>query len=312
MNEQRIPVWIDTDTGVDDAAALLVACKLPQLDIRGISAVAGNVEVFRTFDNARKVCALAGRAELPVYRGAEKPLCKELRTAPYVHGVDGLGGVELPPSSAPEETLPAWDALYAAAKACGGELQVAAIGPLTNLATALFKYPDLKTLLKRILIMGGAAQGGNVTPAAEFNIFADPHAAQAVFKSGVPVVMCGLDVTMSAYLSAEEIAELGRHGTPVCRFFQESTRMALAFNERITAPGLCLHDVCPILYLSHPQLFAGQEAGVYVETQGAITMGKTVTDLWSDKQFPEKNAFVVLSVERDAFASLVCDLLKSY
>jgi len=310
---ERIPVWIDTDAGVDDAMALLAAGRLDKLDIRGISAVAGNVEVSHTFDNARKVCRLMGREDIPVYRGAERPLMKPLNTAPLVHGVDGLGGAELPPSEAPVLTLPAWDALYAAAQAAEGELQVAAIGPLTNLAIAFGKYPRLKKLLKRIVIMGGAAKGGNVTPAAEFNIYGDPHAAQAVFKSGVPVVMCGLDVTLQVYFVREEIREIGRHDTPVCRFIEESTKLVLAFSERVgSQPGMCLHDSCPILFLTHPQLFSGQEAGVYVETRGAITEGKTVTDLWSDKQFPEKNAFVVLGADAPAIKKLVCGLLESY
>jgi inosine-uridine nucleoside N-ribohydrolase len=308
---ERIPVWIDTDAGVDDAAALLAAGRLPQLDIRGISAVAGNVELAHTFDNARKVCRLMDR-DIPVYRGAEKPLLGELCTAPLIHGVDGLGGAELPPSEAPEEPLPAWDALYEAARAAGGALQVIAVGPLTNLATAFCKYPDLRTMLRRVLIMGGAARGGNVTPAAEFNFHADPHAAQMVFRSGVPIVLCGLDVTRKAYLTSGEVAEVGSRGTPVCRFFEESTRMALSFNERSPRPGLYLHDVCPVLYLTHPHLFQGEEAGVYVETRGKLTMGKTVTDLWSDRKFPRKNAFVVLDVDRKAFVSLVRSLLMSY
>lgn len=309
---EKIPVWLDVDTGVDDSAALLVACRLPQLDIRGISAVAGNVERRRSFENTRRVLALAGRAEIPVYPGAEKPLFIELETAAHVHGVTGLGRAELSPSPAPEETTPAWDALHAAAVACGGELQVIAVGPLTDLAIAFQKYPDLKTLIKRILIMGGAAKGGNVTPCAEFNIAADPHAAQMVFKAGVPVVMCGLDVTMQAFMTHPELAVIERHDSEVCRFVKDAISMAKEFYERIVGPFVCLHDVCPVLYVTHPHLFHGEEAGVFVETRGTITNGKTVTDLWSDKQFPEKNAFVVLDVEREAFASLVTDLITSY
>lgn len=309
---ERIPVWMDVDTGVDDAAALLVAGKLPQLDIRGISAVAGNVERRHTFENTRRVCALMGRSDIPVYPGAEKPLFKPLQTATLVHGVNGLGGAELPPSDAPVETTPAWDALYEAALAADGALQVISVGPLTDLAIALGKYPKLKPLLRRILIMGGGSRGGNVTPSAEFNIYADPHAAQMVFKSGVPIVMCGLDVTMQAYLTRAELTEIGSRNTPVCRFFRESTQMALAFYEKHTGSYLCLHDVCPVLYLTHPHLFSGEEAGVYVETQGSITNGKTVTDLWSDKQFSEKNALVVLDVDRPGFVSLVRDLLSGY
>ncbi len=307
----KIPIWFDTDLGVDDAVALLSICKLPQLELLGISAVAGNAELHHTFENARNVCRLAG-LNVPVYPGAEHPLFVPLRTAPLVHGENGVGEVELSPSEAPRETTLAWDALYKAAKAARGELQVIAVGPLTNLATALGKYPDLKTLLKRILLMGGAAQGGNVTPAAEFNIYGDPHAAQMVFKSGVPVVMCGLDVTLKAYLTPEEVDEIGSHDTPVCRFVHQSNQLALAFNERISAPGLCCHDTCPVLFLACPELFSGEEAGVYVETRGEVTLGKTVTDLWSDKQFADRHVFVVLNVDREKFIAKVRELLLSY
>lgn len=307
----RIPVWFDTDMGVDDAAALLVLNRLEKVEVVGISAVAGNVELFHTYDNVRKVCRLIGSA-VPVYKGADKPLFKELQIAAYVHGADGLGGAVLPPSEAPEQPLAAWDALYQAARAAEGRLEIVAVGPLTNLAIAFGKYPQLKDLVKRILIMGGAAQGGNVTPSAEFNIYVDPHAAQMVFKSGVPVVMCGLDVTEKAYLTRAEVEETGGRDTPVCRFFRDSTRELVKYHEDWGNPGLVLHDVCPVLFLEHPEIFRGQEAGVYVETRGTITTGKTVTDLWSDKEFPEKNAFVVLDVDRPAFVRLVRDAILAY
>lgn len=307
----RIPVWFDTDMGVDDAAALLVLNRLETVEVVGISAVAGNVELFHTYDNVRKVCRLIGSA-VPVYKGADKPLFKELEIAAYVHGADGLGGAVLPPSEAPEQPLAAWDALYQAARAAEGRLEIVAVGPLTNLAIAFGKYPKLKDLVKRILIMGGAAQGGNVTPSAEFNIYVDPHAAQMVFKSGVPVVMCGLDVTEKAYLTRAEVEETGGRDTPVCRFFRDSTRELVKYHEDWGNPGLVLHDVCPVLFLEHPEIFRGQEAGVYVETRGTITTGKTVTDLWSDKEFPEKNAFVALDVDRPAFVRLVRDAILAY
>ena len=196
----RIPVWFDTDIGVDDAAAFLVLNKLPQLVLKGISAVAGNVELDFTYPNARNICALA-KSYYPVYKGAAKPLFRELHTAHDIHGPEGLGRAKLPVSDAPHTTIPAWDAIHEAAVEAGGELQIIAVGPLTNIAITIAKYPDLRTLVRRIVIMGGGAARGNVTPAAEFNIYTDPHAAQMVFKSGIPVVMCGLDVTMDAYLT---------------------------------------------------------------------------------------------------------------
>ena len=152
----RIPVWFDTDIGVDDAVAFLVMNKLPQLEVKGISAVAGNVELSHTYPNARNICAFVG-ADYPVYKGADHPLLRDQITAPYVHGVDGLGEATLAPSPAPHQTKPAWDALYEAAVAAKGELQVIAVGPLTNIAITLGKYPQIKPWIKRLLIMGGSA-----------------------------------------------------------------------------------------------------------------------------------------------------------
>lgn len=307
----RIPVWIDCDTGVDDAAALLTAHRLDALEIVGISTVAGNVPLDRTTCNTLKVCELMG-ADYPVFPGAERPWRRPYEDASKFHGADGLGGAALPEPKRAAQEEAAWDALFRAAEAYAGRLEVVTIGPLTNLATALVKYPQLAKRIRRILMMGGAAVGGNRTPCAEFNIYADPDAAQAVFRSGVPIVMCGLDVTHQAYLTAEEIEALTRQETAVTRFFLASTRRALELNLAAGQPGLCLHDVCPLLYLARPELFEGRQAGVYVETRGELTRGKTVTDLYSDHQFETKNAFVVLKIDRPRFLEIVSAALRSY
>ena len=307
----RIPVWIDCDTGVDDAAALLTAHRLDALEIVGISTVAGNVALDRTTRNTLKVCELMG-ADYPVFPGAERPWRRPYEDASKFHGADGLGGAALPEPKRAAQEQTAWDALFRAAEAYAGRLEVVTIGPLTNLATALVKYPQLAKRIRRILMMGGAAVGGNRTPCAEFNIYADPDAAQAVFRSGVPIVMCGLDVTHQAYLTAEEIEALTRQETAVTRFFLASTRRALELNLAAGQPGLCLHDVCPLLYLARPELFEGRQAGVYVETRGELTRGKTVTDLYSDHQFETKNAFVVLKIDRARLLEIVSAALRSY
>ena len=214
------------------------------------------------------------------------------------------------PEDAEMHDTPAWDALYDCAKKHPGELRLIAIGPLTNIAIALTKYPELSTLLHTILIMGGAASGGNVTPAAEFNIYVDPDAAQIVFKSGVPIVMCGLDVTLQAQLTPQDWDELEALGTPAGKFTKACLQKAWSFLQPIGFAGVAMHDTCPVMYLAHPELFEAEEAGVYVETKGAITRGKTVTDLWSDKQFEKKNAQVVLKVDRDRFIAILKDCIK--
>lgn len=307
----KIPVWIDCDTGVDDAVALLVAHRLEALEIVGLSTVAGNVALDKTTRNTLAVCDLAG-ADYPVHPGAAKPWLQAYADASAFHGADGLGGASLPAPKRSAEKTPMWDALFDAAQRHPGTLTLVATGPLTNVATALAKYPQLTSLLARIVLMGGAAVGGNRTPCAEYNIFADPDAAQAVFRSGVPLVMCGLDVTHQAYLTPAELDALCEKGTAVTRFVRAATAGALHFNMSAGLGGLCLHDVCPLLYLAQPELFGGEMAGVFVETRGALTRGKTVTDLYSDHQFDTKNALVLLTLDRARFVEQVVRTLHAY
>lgn len=307
----KIPVWIDCDTGVDDAVALLVAHRLEALEIVGLSTVAGNVALDKTTRNTLAVCDLAG-ADYPVHPGAAKPWLQAYADASAFHGADGLGGASLPAPKRSAEKTPMWDALFDAAQRHPGTLTLVATGPLTNAATALAKYPQLTSLLTCIVLMGGAAVGGNRTPCAEYNIFADPDAAQAVFRSGVPLVMCGLDVTHQAYLTPAELDALCEKDTAVTRFVRAATAGALRFNMSAGLGGLCLHDVCPLLYLAQPELFGGEMAGVFVETRGKLTRGKTVTDLYSDYQFDTKNALVLLTLDRARFVEQVVRTLHAY
>lgn len=308
-----IPIWIDTDTGVDDAVALLCALKLDKLAIRGISSVAGNVEHAKTFKNCRNVLAYAGREDIKVYPGAIKPMCVELDDASEVHGKDGLGGVVIPDSPAEKETMHAWDAIYEAAKKEGGKLQIVAVGPLTNIANAIISHPDLKDMIERILIMGGAAVGGNATMAAEFNIYADPHSAETVMQSGIPVVMFGLDVTVDAYLDSKDIQDIRDFNTKISKFFVDVVQSNLNFYiKNYKREILCIHDACPLIYLQYPEIFTGQKAGVYVETQSRLCFGKTVTDIWSDTKFKTRETMVMLGVDREKFASTLKGLLQQY
>lgn len=299
---KKIPVWIDTDPGTDDAAALQVAHRLPELDIVGVSAVAGNVCLEKTLRNALMLREFMG-ADFPVYAGAARPWLRQPLDSAAFHGVEGLGPVPLPPLPKRQaEPVPMWDALYAAACRCEGALEVVTLGPLTSLATAFAKYPELPQKLKRVSLMGGAAVGGNCTPCAEFNIYADPDAAQAVFRSGCPIVMCGLDVTLKAYLTEQELDTIAAGGDPGGIFLRDSSRDILKINVAAGSGGWCLHDAVPIWHLVAPELFCEREAGVYVETRSEKTLGKTVTDLYSDFKFPQKNASVVLDIDRAEFS----------
>ena len=311
MIDKRIPLWLDTDPGVDDAMAMALMFAIPEYDVKGVSAVAGNVELDKTFQNARDLAAFFGRKDVPVYPGARRPLFREPRTATFVHGENGLGNVALPPSDAPVETMPAWDALYEAAKAAQGELVLVAIGPLTNVALALSKHGSLGKLLKRIVIMGGSATYGNATPAAEANIFCDPEAASTVFQCGVPIVMCGLDMTLKTVMSPAQLDDMGRLN-PAAKFLRDAAQHGLAYAQAHGIDGMALHDPTAVLYPLYPDLFTVEEAGVAVETKGTITYGKTVTDLYSDKQFPFRNALVALDVDLNRLFETVTELLSRY
>ena len=305
-----IPTIIDSDAGIDDAIAIMLAAKLPQLKLVGVTSVAGNVGVDKTTHNCLRVLEFTGM-DVPVYRGSAGPMFRQRVDAAFVHGADGLGGMDLPCHTHEVEGIKAWDYIYSEAVRWNGELQLIAIGPLTNLGMAFVKYPGLPKLLKRIVIMGGSASEGNDTPAAEFNIWADPEAADIVFCSGVPVHMCGLDVTMQAHLTPGEIDEIGRIGNPQSNFFRDVVQGILNFLSQFNFPGMHMHDPVAVLYAADDSMFEASPVGVRVETKGALTLGRTVTDLYSDAQW-EKNAFIVTKIDRDAFVKKVFELMSKY
>lgn len=310
---KKIPIWIDSDCGVDDALALLCALKLDCLDIVGVSSGVGTTTHQNTFRNTRNVLSLANREDIKVYPGCDSSWIEEYRPAPSYHGKNGIGDVILEESSAQEEKMHAWDALYLKAKEFNGELIVITIGQLTNLANAIVKYPDINKYIKQISIMGGAIDGGNTTPCAEANIVRDPHSAQCVFKSNIPIKMFGLDVTEKAYLTVEEINNLNEN--KITSFIKEATKIAIKTNLENGYYGhYCMHDLCPILEIAYPELFKGENAGVYIETQSKLSYGKTVSDLYvlSDHKFKNKNAFVYLDADTKKVREIVIDILNSY
>lgn len=306
-----LPVWFDCDTGVDDAIALLLLHQLECFKLVGVSTVAGNVGLEMTSYNTLCVLELAG-SDAAVYRGAARPLFRDQITAPEVHGRNGLGGVILPPPTRETTGVSAWDALYQAARAWEGELVLIAVGPLTNLGLALAKYKDLPQLLKRVVIMGGGAGGGNTTPAAEFNIFADPEAADMLFNSGLSVTMCGLDMTLKACLTAEELEELGSLGSPQARFARDCLQNTLRYSLSRGQPGVALHDPAAVLFAADDSIFVSYPAWVRVETKGKRSYGKAVTDLFSDKKMPDRNHRVVIDVDREKFKARLFDLMGRY
>lgn len=305
----RTPVIFDCDTGVDDAIAIMALVHTPSFDVRGITTVRGNASLENTTANTLHVLEVAGK-DIPVYPGAEKPLFGAAAPyAPYVHGENGLADIPFDTPKRAPETMKAWDFIYEEAKRQQGALEIIAVAPLTNLAMAFIKYKELPSLIRRIVIMGGAASFGNVTPAAEFNIYCDPEAADIVFMSGVKVHMCGLDVTMKSWMNAEEMSAWKKGNTPCGLLAYNVMQSALKWSLSLGLPGMCLHDPCAVVYAAYPELFKTDSVGVRVETKGRITRGKTVTDMLSDKQFDFKNTELVYDVDREAFKKKLTELL---
>jgi purine nucleosidase len=304
-------IIIDTDPGQDDAVAILLALGSAELEVAGITAVAGNVPLALTEKNARKICELAGRPDIKVFAGAVRPLMRALVTAEEVHGQTGLNGPQLPE---PEMTLQDRHAVDFLVETLmreeSGSITLCALGPLTNIALALVREPRIAPRIREIVLMGGGFfEGGNVTPAAEFNIHVDPHAADIVFRSGVPIVMMPLDVTHKALTTAQRIDAIRNLGTGV----GDAVAAMLEFFERFDeekygTDGGPLHDPCVIAYLLRPDLFAGRNCNVTVETASELTMGMTVVDWWGVTNRPA-NALVMRDIDADGFFELLTQRL---
>jgi purine nucleosidase len=308
----REAIIIDTDPGQDDAVALLLAfASRDQLDLRAITTVAGNVPVAQTTANALRIRDLAGAgaACVPVHAGAEGPLLFPLETAEFVCGPDGLAGADLPsPASAiaPGHAVEAIIALCRAAPDDG--ITLCPLGPLTNLALAVRLAPDILPKVKRIVLMGGALGLGNMTPAAEFNVHVDPHAAAIVFGCGAPIVMMGLGVTLQAIASHEQVARIGVLGSASGR----------AVHGMLTRPrpgglgtaGHPMHDPCVIAFLLWPELFAGRDCHVEIETGAGSLRGRTTID-WNGRLKREPNAHVVATVEATALFERMIERLAT-
>jgi purine nucleosidase len=310
MSDKR-RIIIDTDPGQDDAVAILLALGSPELEVVGITAVAGNVPLKLTEKNARKICELAGRPDIKVYAGAIRPLMRNLVTAEEVHGKTGLNGPELPEPKMKLQDEHAVDFIVRTLmEEESGSITLCPLGPLTNIALALIREPKIAPRIKEIVLMGGGFfEGGNVTPAAEFNIYVDPHAADVVLRSGVPIVMMPLDVTHKALTSAKRIAAVRALGNRV----GEATAQMLEFFERFDeekygTDGGPLHDPCVIAYLLKPGLFKGRSCNVTVETASELTMGMTVIDWWGVTK-RQKNALVMRDIDSDGFFALLTERL---
>ncbi|NDV51812.1 MULTISPECIES: nucleoside hydrolase [unclassified Salipiger] len=304
-------IIIDTDPGQDDAVAILLALASPELEVLGITAVAGNVPLPLTSRNTRMVCELAGRTDIPVFAGCDVPLERKLVTAEHVHGKTGLDGPELPAPVMPLQERHAVDFLIDTLRAePSGTVTLCPLGPLTNIATAFRRAPDIVERVQEIVLMGGAYfEVGNYTPAAEFNIYVDPEAAAEVFGSGVPLVVMPLDVTHKALVTKPRNDAIRALGTPVGKAVAEMTDFFERFDlEKYGSEGAPLHDPCVTAYLLAPEIFSGRHINVEIETVSELTLGMTVADWWGvSGRAP--NATFIGDLDADAFFTLLTERL---
>ncbi len=304
-------IIIDTDPGQDDAVAILLALASPELQVLGITAVAGNVPLPLTERNARIVCELAGRADVPVFAGCDRPLGRDLVTAEHVHGKSGLDGPVLPDPTMPLQAQHAVDFIIDTLRdQPPHSVTLCPLGPLTNIAMALEKAPDIATRIRQIVLMGGAYfEVGNITPAAEFNIYVDPQAADIVFKSGVGIVVMPLDVTHQALVTGARNAAFRAIGSPVGEAVARMTEFFERYDrEKYGSSGAPLHDPCVIAYLIRPELFTGRHVNVEIETRSELTMGMTVADWWGVTT-RKPNAQFMGGLDADGFFDLLTERL---
>ena len=309
MSDPR-KIIIDTDPGQDDAAALMLAfASTEELEVLGITTVAGNVPLHLTSRNARIVCELCDRQNIPVYEGAIRPMVRTLVTAEHVHGKTGLDGAELPEPVMTAQQQHAVDFIIETIRAePAGSVTICTLGPMTNVGLALQRAPDIAPRVREIVMMGGGfSEGGNITPAAEFNIYVDPHAVDLVLKSGIPVTMMPLDVTHQLMTSKARVARIAAIGTRPAKVMVEWLEFFERFDEeKYGSDGGPLHDPTVIAYLVKPELFSGRHCNVEIETQSELTMGMTVVDWWHVSG-RKANVQVMRSVDADGFFDLLTE-----
>ncbi len=300
------PILIDCDPGHDDAIALLLALASPEVELLGVTSVAGNQTIEKTTANAIRVLEFAGHDDVPVARGADRPLVREQFVASYVHGETGLDGPDLPPPQSEPVRQHAVDFLAEKIRTSERPVTLIPVGPLTNVALLLALHPDARP--ERIVLMGGAIAEGNVTPAAEFNIWCDPEAAARVFASDIDVTMIGLDVTHKALFTQAHIGRLaGRVGemvTELLRFYDTFHRRVYNFEA---SP---IHDAVSVAHVLNPDLVGTLSRNVEIETESELCRGRTVVDLWK-RTGRDPNAHVGVEVDADGFLELLIERINS-
>lgn len=308
-----LPVILDCDPGHDDAIALILALASPELKVLAVTTSAGNQTPDKTLNNALRILTLLGRDDIPVAAGAPKPLARELIIADNVHGESGLDGPKLPDPAFAPVAMTALELMAKCLRESPEPVTLVPTGPLTNIALLLAAHPELKSKIARIVLMGGAAGPGNWTPAAEFNIYVDPEAADMVFKSGLPITMCGLDVTHEAQVMDEDIARVRAITNPVAQCVAGLLDFFMIYHRdpKWGFAGAPLHDPCTIAWLLAPALFHGVECRVDIETGGTHTSGMTVVDRYG-LTGKAANVLVLLGLDRAGFIDLLVTRLRAF
>ncbi|MGL6368570.1 pyrimidine-specific ribonucleoside hydrolase RihA [Aeromonas hydrophila] len=308
-----LPVILDCDPGHDDAIALILALASPELKVLAVTTSAGNQTPDKTLNNALRILTLLGRDDIPVAAGAHKPLARELIIADNVHGESGLDGPKLPDPGFAPVAMTALELMAKCLRESPEPVILVPTGPLTNIALLLAAHPELKSKIARIVLMGGAAGPGNWTPAAEFNIYVDPEAADMVFKSGLPITMCGLDVTHEAQVMDEDIERVRAITNPVAQCVAGLLDFFMIYHRdpKWGFAGAPLHDPCTIAWLLAPALFHGVECRVDIETGGTHTSGMTVVDRYG-LTGKTANALVLLGLDRAGFIDLLVTRLRAF
>ena len=306
-------VLIDCDPGHDDAVAILLGLSRTEWRVDAITTVAGNQFLPKTTRNALTVLTVAGRTDVPVYAGCQGPMERELHVAESVHGESGLDGpTDLPEPAAQARPEHAVDFLIGYLDAASRPVTLIPTGPLTNVGTMLARRPDLAGKLERIVLMGGAVGEGNVTPSAEFNVWADPEAARIVFRAGAPVTMIGLDVTHRALVPEADFEVIRSWSGPVCELVADLLQYFVRYHRKVYGfDGVPIHDACAVAAALRPEIVATRHLHVDVETAGELTTGRTVVDLWGVTGNPP-NADVALEIDREGFFDLLYESLRSY
>jgi len=310
---KKIPVIMDVDTGIDDAVALILAMSSPQIDLKGVTVVAGNQILDKTIYNTLSVVNYFGNGDIPVAKGAAKPLVKELYYDAETHGESGLGTARLPKPAIVPNKLDAVDFIKETLENSEEKITLVPVGPLTNIALLLMCYPHVKEKIDKIVMMGGGAFEGNMNAVCEFNMFVDPEAAQVVFDSGVDIVMCGLDITMKSYTTMEDILRIKATGSKAGEFCAEAFGVyydRYVNNSRL--PGCAVHDAVAITYLLHPEWIQTKRANVKMDIDGRETYGQTVCDMRPNRNKHLDNATVCLDIDREKFIDLLVSACESY